>query len=257
MKHTDTMISVILPVQNASAFLRASLESILKQTHRNLEVIAIDDNSKDGSYEILKDFKKKDGRIRIFRNKKRYGLAVCFNRAMRHVQGRFVTFMSPHDVNTLYRFSRQINFLLQHPKMVGVGSQTVFVTQSDKKIGKSDFPINPRAIREKILTGLSLQFETVLLNKYLLPKDLLHFRTNAYPFLYSEVFLKLIQYGPIANLKQYLYFHRDLTIARYRTLTGFDHHFSHIKLFVRSLASYDYRPSLRGIFARALINTER
>ena len=53
------LITVVLPVHNSAQTLAQRLFSILNQTHKNIEVIAIDDFSKDTSYSILKTFKKK------------------------------------------------------------------------------------------------------------------------------------------------------------------------------------------------------
>lgn len=54
----NKMVSIILPVFNAERFLPQCLDSILRQTYQNWELIAVDDGSKDGSMEILKSYEK-------------------------------------------------------------------------------------------------------------------------------------------------------------------------------------------------------
>src|SRR5207247_1805900 len=99
------------------------------------------DFSKDTSYKILKSFSKTDKRLRVLRNKKRYGLAVCYNRALRRTKGVYITFMDPRDLNKLDRIKKQAKYLLTHPKIAAVGTQCTFLNNHNKKIGTSVFPM--------------------------------------------------------------------------------------------------------------------
>ncbi|MBO6006782.1 MAG: glycosyltransferase family 2 protein, partial [Aeriscardovia sp.] len=63
-KENQELVSVILTVYNVERWLKKTMESILGQTWKNIEVIAIDDGSKDGSGAILKEAQRKDPRVR-------------------------------------------------------------------------------------------------------------------------------------------------------------------------------------------------
>lgn len=248
MKQTDHIVSIILPVHNAGRFLHDSLESLLRQTYDNIEVIAIDDNSKDGSYGILKTLGKQDKRLKVYRNKKRYGLAICLNRALRRAKGQFIGFMDPTHVSARSRIQKQLNFLLRHPKVVAVGLQCKIIDHKNRNLGKTEFPTAHAEIYKTLPKGSSMLFETALINKQLLPKDLLKFSSNAYPFVYAQVLMQCIQYGLLANLMECLYSYRKTTIKTYKELRKVDHWFSYVKLWLTSIAQYDYRPSLRSFF---------
>ena len=58
-------ISVIVPVHNSSKYLGDCLNSLLNQSHKNIEIICINDGSKDSSLNILEDFAQNDSRIKI------------------------------------------------------------------------------------------------------------------------------------------------------------------------------------------------
>ena len=58
-------ISVIIPVYNSEKYLEGCLKSVIYQTYENLEIICVNDGSKDNSLNILEDFKKKDERVKI------------------------------------------------------------------------------------------------------------------------------------------------------------------------------------------------
>jgi len=60
------LISIIIPIHNAQKYLEECVDSVLSQTYNNLEILLIDDNSSDSSFEIINKFAKKDDRVRIF-----------------------------------------------------------------------------------------------------------------------------------------------------------------------------------------------
>lgn len=69
-------ISVVVPIYNVESYLEKSLDSILNQDYPNLEIILIDDCSKDSSYSIAKKYQKKDKRIVLLQNPKNRGLSL-------------------------------------------------------------------------------------------------------------------------------------------------------------------------------------
>jgi glycosyltransferase involved in cell wall biosynthesis len=249
MKYTDNLVSILLPVCNAAEYLPSCLDSLIAQTYSQIEIIAIDDLSKDDSYRILKSYQKKDNRIRIFRNVKRYGLAVCYNRAIKKARGQFITFMNPHDVSSLHRIKRQITFLLNNTKVASVGTQYTYIDKKNKKLEKSDLPQEHEAIYHTLLPGNAMRYESVMINRYMLPKDILRFKANVYPLIYTEVFMQLFQYGKFANLAQHLYYHRQETaLALAQQQARISKIWMHLKFLIKSWAVYDYRPSIRSLF---------
>jgi glycosyltransferase involved in cell wall biosynthesis len=190
MKLKDSVVTVILPVYNATKYLPDCLNSLETQTYQDLQIIAIDDHSRDDSLKILRKYKKNFANFEIYSNKKRYGLAICYNRALKRAQGKFIAFMNPHDINAISRFKRQVNFLLNNPKTVAVGTQYTRIDESNKKLERSDLPEEHETIYDTLLHTSALHPETVMINRKLLPKDLLYFKNNRYPFIYTEVFVK-------------------------------------------------------------------
>lgn len=251
MKLKKDYVSVILPVHNGEKFLEQCLESLANQTYQNLQIIAIDDFSKDNSFKILKKFQKHYKQLEVYRNKKQYGLAVCYNRAMRRAKGQFVAFMNQNDVNAVSRFKRQVSFLLKHPKAVAVGTQYTHIDENNKKLERSNLPEEHELIYDKAIHASSFHPETVMINREKLPKDLLYFKHNKYPFVFTEVFLKFFSYGLVANItNQSLYFHREgikrhsgREIPRMKQIT------SMIKLWVQATTYNNTRPSFKTLLA--------
>ncbi len=247
MKLQPALVSVILPVSNASSHLAECLESLLKQNYTNIEIIAIDDRSKDRSYAILREFKKIDERLRVYRNKKKYGMSVCYNRAIKKARGQFITFMNPNDKNALNRIHRQVKFLTEHQKVVAVGTQVMHIDGKARRLEATNFPPDHESIYQNFLRGLTMQFETVMINRFLLPKDILKFTSNTYPFVFTEVFIKILQYGKFANISTALYYHRKYISEASIKITRMKKSLELGKLWVKSISEHDYRPSLKSL----------
>ena len=93
----NKMVSIILPVFNAERFLPQCLDSILRQTYQEWDLIAVDDGSKDGSIEILKSYEKRDNRIHII-SKKNEGVSIARNIALKHAHGDYIYFVDSDDI---------------------------------------------------------------------------------------------------------------------------------------------------------------
>ncbi len=91
-------ISVIMPVYNCERYLEQALQSVLSQSVKELEVIAVDDHSTDGSLDILRKCAEKDTRIRVFCNEKNLGVSAVRNIALEQVTGELVAFCDADDV---------------------------------------------------------------------------------------------------------------------------------------------------------------
>ena len=151
MNNTKPLISILLPVHNSSTTLSECVLSLLNQSYKNIEIIAIDDKSSDKSSSILNALKKNDKRLKTYKNVKRYGLAVTLNRMTKKAKGSFIAFMDTDDISSPNRLKKQLKFLLNNSNVVAVGSQCTFIDETGKKIGRSDFPTEHSLIYENPL----------------------------------------------------------------------------------------------------------
>ena len=90
-------ISVIIPVYNAEKYMRKSLDSLLNQTFKDLEIICINDGSTDSSLDILKEYASKDTRIKII-DKPNSGYGASVNLGIEKAQSDFVAIFEPDDI---------------------------------------------------------------------------------------------------------------------------------------------------------------
>lgn len=91
-------ISVIMPLYNAEKYLEECLQSVLKQSFSQFELICINDASSDGTGKILENYANKDFRIKVFTNEKRSGAAYSRNRGIKEAVGEYLSFLDGDDI---------------------------------------------------------------------------------------------------------------------------------------------------------------
>lgn len=244
------LVSVILPVYKSEQYLVACLDSLLSQSYSNLEIVAVVDYLGDDSLKILKQYRKKDKRLKVYNNLQRYGLASTLNRAVGLAKGDFLAFMDSTGVADKTRLSKQVRFLEENTRVASVGSQVAIISDSNRRISESTFSLVHEEVYKHVLNGETFKFESAMVAKTRIPKDVIKFsKDKKYPFLFSEVFLKIGQYGELANLAEALVKTRDLKKNKSLRL---DKKISFVKLLVESTANYEYKPSIKSIFSPIL-----
>ena len=93
---TIPYISIIMPMYNAEDYLEETLNSVLSQTLREIEVICVDDGSTDSSPEILRTYKEKDERVRVL-TQNNLGAGPARNAGIKSARGRFIAFLDSDD----------------------------------------------------------------------------------------------------------------------------------------------------------------
>ena len=95
---TEPLISVALCTYNGERYLREQLDSLLAQSYRHFEIVAVDDGSRDGTPELLKDYAKRDARLRVMLNPVNLGFRRNFSYAMSLCAGDFIAPCDQDDV---------------------------------------------------------------------------------------------------------------------------------------------------------------
>ncbi len=103
-------VSVILPVYNVGKYLRQSLDSLINQTLKDIEIICVNDGSTDDCYDILEEYKEKDGRIVVI-HKENKGTGAARNDGLRIATGECIGFVDPDDWVKPNMFERLYNLI--------------------------------------------------------------------------------------------------------------------------------------------------
>lgn len=105
-------VSVVMPIYNAADYLRPALDSVISQTLRDVEIICVDDGSTDHSLAILKEYQKRDPRVRIV-TETNAGPAKARNNGLRRARGEYLSFLDADDffeptmLEALYRTAKE------------------------------------------------------------------------------------------------------------------------------------------------------
>lgn len=159
-------VSVILPVRNGGAYLPLAVDSVLRQTFGELELLVIDDASNDGSISALERVAAGDPRLRLLKSPGS-GLVDALNFGLARAQGEFVARMDADDIALPERLSRQVEFLKTTPGISVVGTQVAFIDAGGALTGeRTSFPTEPKEItRALIARGCVIRHPTVLARK--------------------------------------------------------------------------------------------
>ena len=120
------LVSILIPFKNTAQFLVECLDSILKQTYEDWEVVAINDHSTDNSLSIVETYIKKDSRFQVFSNKGT-GIIPALQMAYANCSGKFITRMDSDDIMKPNRLKVMTDLLTKHGKgNVSVGQVRYF-----------------------------------------------------------------------------------------------------------------------------------
>jgi len=108
---SEDLVSIIMPAYNCGDFIGIALDSVVAQTYQNWELIVVDDCSTDNTAEIVKEYMRRDSRIKYLRLDKNSGAAVARNTAIDIAKGKYIAFLDSDDVWFPNKLSKQIEFM--------------------------------------------------------------------------------------------------------------------------------------------------
>jgi glycosyltransferase involved in cell wall biosynthesis len=246
------LVSVLMPVFNPGPFLREAVESVLAQSHPALELIAIDDASSDGSYELLQAFAARDPRVRVFRQPSNQGIVAARNRAFAEArpEARYFAILDSDDVALPDRLERQVEFLERHSDHALVGGHTLIINDASKPIGIRRYPADYAQICATITRYNPIAQPAVMLRRSMLPS--LTPYSQDFPRCQDyELWLRIAAEHPIANL--------DLPVIRYRisaTQGKRTHLRATLKLTLALQRKWLFHPKFRSAFNLAYVGAE-
>lgn len=143
------LISIVMSVKNGMPFLVETVDSILKQTFQEWELIAVDNASADGSADYLKEIAAKDVRIRTFFNATDQGMSGGLNRGIQEAKADWIARMDADDVMFPERLEKQWLFLTQNPDVKITSCRAVYIDEHGRAQGKTVAAITSREIFDK------------------------------------------------------------------------------------------------------------
>lgn len=205
---SSPVVSVVMPIYNAGRYLRPAVESVLAQTFRDFELVAVDDGSKDESLSLLQEYAAKDSRVKIV-SRPNTGIVGALNDGLAVARGEFVARMDADDICTPDRFEKQVAYLREHTECVLVGSQVLLIDPDGAALcPKRDTEYTHERIDAAHLEGRwPLVHPTVMIRRSALTATGGY--RGKYQFLEDlDLFLRLAEVGRLASLRDVLLHYR-------------------------------------------------
>ncbi len=132
-KLEENLISVIIPSYNRKEYLKKAIESVLKQTYQNKEIIIVDDCSNDGTEEYFTEKYKDDSRIKFYKNKENLGAGASRKNGYDKSKGNYIIFMDDDDYYTNYSFFEKAIEILESKKYISMVSSSSMIEYVNEK----------------------------------------------------------------------------------------------------------------------------
>lgn len=156
----EKMVSVIMPAYNEEKYIGEAIESVIRQTYQNWELIIVDDCSKDRTVEIIKQYMLRERRIRLYCQPENRGACAALNEALQRVpEGGYTCWLSADDKYKPDMLRSSVRFLQEHPRMQAVFSRQEFIYGESDRVKAWEFPatylhIGEEGCREPYITLL-------------------------------------------------------------------------------------------------------
>lgn len=111
------LVSIVLPVYNGAANLKESIESVLRQTYTNFELIVVNDCSTDPTELVVTEYQKKDSRVKLFNNEVNLKLPKSLNRGFEEAEGEYLTWTSDDNIFLPNAIERMVQTLEENPNV--------------------------------------------------------------------------------------------------------------------------------------------
>lgn len=147
------LVSVLIPTYNVEKFIDQAIYSIINQTYKNLEIIIVDDSSKDSTYQKLEKLQKKDKRIRLFKNEKNLKICKTLNRAFNYSRGQYIVRMDGDDICELDRIEKQVKYLEENKEIHLVGMSVKGIDEENREISKNKYCKNFNILKQMLKYG--------------------------------------------------------------------------------------------------------
>ncbi|MFO1061553.1 MAG: glycosyltransferase [Dongiaceae bacterium] len=158
------LVSVIMPVRDGARHLAAALDSIRRQSLAAIEILAVDDGSRDATPALLAAAARDEPRLRVVRQEPA-GIVAALNRAVAEARAPLLARMDADDVAWPERLARQAAFLDAHPAVAAVGGGCRLIDRHGRVLGLWQPPTGPAEIAARLPAENCLSHPTVTMRR--------------------------------------------------------------------------------------------
>jgi glycosyltransferase involved in cell wall biosynthesis len=210
-------LAVILPTYNAAPYIKTAIDSILNQSFSDFDLFVFDDCSTDNTEEIVKEYR--DRRLTYQKNPVNFGLSKTLNLAILQLRYDYcyLARMDADDFAYPNRFEKQMSFLINNPQIDMCGTQGYWVENIDFTPKNAyRLPCENSQININLLFSATFGHSSVVFRSLFLLKYNLLYDESIKTCEDWDLWIRIIKYGKLANLDQFLMKYRVLENSNHR-----------------------------------------
>lgn len=200
-------VTVVMPVYNTEKYLKQAIESILKQTYTDFELLIIDDASSDGSIDIINQCS--DRRIRLIRNEVNKGISRTRNIGIELSNSKYIALMDSDDIAVPTRLEKEVQYLDTNKEIDVVGGHLRAIDMEGMDLNKQwSVYLNPKYIKAYLLLSNTVANGTTMFRKSFVDQYNIRFEENSIGAEDYRFWVDCSLHGNIANLDEVLLYWR-------------------------------------------------
>lgn len=198
-----TSVSVILPVRNSESTLARSINSVLNQTHKELELICVVNGSTDASENIIREYCRTDHRVKLFESTP--GIVPAMNTALWKSNYDLIAVQNADDLWYPEKLKKQITFMIGNPDIDILGTQIRCVDKNFAPVSEQlRRPVNDIDIKNTLLHGWGCIANPSVLYRKRIMERLGGYDDFSYKIEDYSLWLRAIRWYKFANLDEVL-----------------------------------------------------
>ncbi|WP_341876737.1 glycosyltransferase family 2 protein [Defluviitalea saccharophila] len=213
----EKLVSVIIPVYNVESYIFDTINSVINQTYKNIEIIVVDDGSTDNTGEIVKKISENHQRL-IYYYQSNQGVSAARNKGIELSKGEYISFLDGDDLWMENKIEKQINEIISSGKKV---CYCGYIEQSIDNHQNKSLPLyfsEGKILYDILLNKTHAWTCTWLFDKEILCDSNIYFTKGCNWGEDLEFFLKVISLNEVCAVKEYLAVYRQ----RYNSLSNFE-----------------------------------
>lgn len=149
-------VTIIMPVYKTEEYIEESIQSVLKQSYKNIELLCINDDTPDSAFEICKEYQKKYPWIRLIENSENQGVEFTRNRGLDEITGDYVLFLDSDDTISGDMLERMVDVAVEEDSDVVMSAYSMVVESKEEPVLVHTVPPLPQTMDMKVFAGFLL-----------------------------------------------------------------------------------------------------
>lgn len=191
--YVKELVSVITPVYNCEKYIERTLKSVFEQTYKNIEIVLVDDQSKDRSAEIIKNYQESHPEIVYYLQPKNMGAGQARNKALELARGQYVAFLDADDMWKPEKIEKQVKLLQE--KRGGFCFAAIEMIDGDDKVIKGKRKVREEIDYKFLLSNTMIPTSGVMVDRTIKGDFRMHLRRGGQDY---ATWLRLLRDGSLA-----------------------------------------------------------